>query len=429
MKIRERVLEALLDVDYGGGFSNLVTKEVLADGEIDPKDKNLYLKLVYGCLQNEIYLDALISRYTQKKLDPEVRENLRIAFYQLYFLDKVPDYAVVNEAVNLMGKRRRSAKGFVNGVLRSALKDGLLEIDWDAYDNEKEVLSVRYSIPLWIIYKYYETFGREKAESIIPLMNDTAPLTLRNDSLRGDRDKLIADLAAFDIRARAGELDSDAVVVEAADFAGRLQETPLYRQGRFTVQDQGAMAIVRRLDPQPGEKVLDMCAAPGGKSTHLAQLMNNEGLVVARDVYENRLRLVAETAKRMGTTIVETRLSDGREVSAAEAGAYDRVLLDAPCSGLGIIRRKPEIRYRLDKAERKALVTLQRELLAAAAQLLKAGGTLVYSTCTVNRDENRGNVDFFLTNHPDFELVSDEMTSPLDDGADCFYLAILKRKA
>ena len=436
MKARAQAVETLLRILREGAYSNLETRRVLSKGRLSVEDRGLYLNIVYGVVQNLYYLDDIIGRFVNRKLsqlDAEVLMILRTAVYQLVFLDKVPDYAVVNEAVEMTGRR---ARGFINGVLRNMLRnrDTLENFDATRFRNEKDALSVRYSLPLWIVHKYYEAYGARQAEAIIPMLNARPPFTIRVNTLKTDREALIRDLEALGIETAPGRLDEDALhLKQLGIFEGEIQKSELFLQGHFTIQDQAAMMAARALRPMPGEQVLDLCAAPGGKTTHLAQLMDNRGHIVARDVTDSRLALIDETAVRLGVKIIETQKADGTVFVPGDAGRYDAILLDAPCSGLGIVRRKPEIRYGMDKQARRALVTIQAALLDNAAAYLRPGGRLVYSTCTVNGDENERQVRKFLARHPEMACLSDLdnkntlYTNPLKDGADGFFICALQK--
>lgn len=439
MKIREQAVKTLLRVSREGAYSNLETKKVLGENHYKEEDRGLYLNIVYGTLQYKLYLDYLLKKHISKdlnKLDPEVLEILRIAVYQIYFLDKIPAYAAVNESVEITGRLKPKARGFVNGVLRNILRSKETDeaFDFSSFSNEKEALSVRYSIPVWIIHKYYETFGAEKAEKIIPLLNEKPPFTIRVNTLKVDRNTLEEKLSDQGIYCEEGALDCDALhLSHLGSFENQVQCDPLFTAGCFMIQDQGAMKAARLLGPQKTDRVLDMCAAPGGKTTHLSQIMENEGTVIARDIFDSRLKLIEETAARLGLCNIETQKTDGCIFRPEDREAFDRVLLDAPCSGLGIIRRKPEIRYTITKKVRKELVRIQRQLLDHAVQYLKPGGTLVYCTCTVNSDENERQIERALKDYPfmRIEAVSEGVnsihTSPLDDGCDCFFMAKLKK--
>ncbi|MEG0378678.1 MAG: 16S rRNA (cytosine(967)-C(5))-methyltransferase RsmB, partial [Eubacterium sp.] len=270
-----------------------------------------------------------------------------------------------------------------------------------------------------------EAFGVEKAEKILPMMNDKPPFTIRVNVLKTGREALRQALLEKGITSEMGSCDASALkLLDVGAFESHVQKDNLFTEGFFTIQDQGAMVAARLLAPEPGERVLDMCAAPGGKTTHLAELMGNTGEIIARDVFASRITLIEDTAKRLGITIIKTEEKDGSIFDEAEQNTYDRILLDAPCTGLGIIRRKPEIRYGMGKKDRQAIVKLQAKLLDHAVAYLKPGGTMVYATCTVNPDENEKQIVKLLEKYP-FMSVHHEVgcdgrlhTTPLDDGCD-----------
>jgi len=438
--IRKLALETLLRINYDGAYSNLEIKKTLQRFAIKDEDRRLYLNIVYGCLQNQIYLDYLIKQQSSRpvnKLHKEVSEILRIAIYQLYFLDKIPNYAIVNESVNLAAEIQPQAKGFINGVLRNIMrkieKDGK-EFKFENWDNEKEALSTRYSVPLWIVHKYYEVYGTEKAEAIIPMLNEKPPFTVRCNTLKTSVAQLIKDLQDAGVEAILGELSPNAIhLTNLGIFESNIENSRLYRDGYFLIQDQAAMLTVERLNPKPGSRVLDMCAAPGGKTTYLSQMMENQGQIIGRDVYASRLELVKQSSQRLGCKNISLEDQDGCKYTSADEESFDKILLDAPCTGLGVIRRKPEIKYHSTKEGRKALVKMQATLLENAVRYLKPGGELLYSTCTINQDENENQIKKLLLKFPQLQIIPDQngndftYTSPLMDGCDSFFLCLLKK--
>jgi 16S rRNA (cytosine967-C5)-methyltransferase len=438
--IRKIALETLLKIDYDGAYSNLEIKRTLQCLVIKDEDRRLYLNIVYGCLQNQIYLDYLIKQQSSRpvnKLHKEVSEILRIAIYQLYFLDKIPNYAIVNESVNLAAELQPQAKGFINGVLRNIMRkiesDGK-EFKFENWGNEKEALSIRYSVPLWIVHKYYEVFGVEKAEAIIPLLNEKPPFTVRCNTLKTSQDQLIKDFQGAGVDVIPGTLSPNAIhLTNLGIFESNIENFHLYRDGHFLIQDQAAMLTVERLNPKPGDRVLDMCAAPGGKTTYLSQMIKNQGQIIGRDVYASRLELIKQSMQRLGCTNISLEDQDGCDFSQADEASFDKILLDAPCTGLGVIRRKPEIKYHSTKEGRKALVKMQAILLENAVRYLKPGGELLYSTCTVNKDENENQIKKLLVKFSRLQIIPDNKgndytyTSPLIDGCDSFFMCLLKK--
>ncbi|URN83016.1 16S rRNA (cytosine(967)-C(5))-methyltransferase RsmB [Acetobacterium wieringae] len=352
-------------------------------------------------------------------------------------MDKIPNYAIVNEAVNLAAEIQPQAKGFINGVLRNIMRkidENGREFKFENWDNEKEALSIRYSVPLWIVHKYYEAYGAEKAEAIMPMLNEKPPFTVRCNTLKTSKEQLIQDLQQAGVEALSASFSTNAInVTNLGIFESNIENSRLYRDGHFSIQDQAAMLTVERLNPQPGDRVLDMCAAPGGKTTYMSEMMNNTGEIVGRDVYGSRLKLVEQSASRLGCTNIRLEEQDGCEYSPIDEASFDKILLDAPCTGLGVIRRKPEIKYRSTKEGRKALVKIQSTLLENAVRYLKPGGELLYSTCTINKDENENQIGKLLIKFPQLQIIPDEhgsnytYTSPLMEGSDCFFMCRLKK--
>lgn len=423
---------SLLAIDREGAFSNLEIKKVLSRSLFSKPDMHLYTALVYGVLQNELYLDHQIKKMLKSRtsLDFKVRELLRIGAYQLLMMDRIPDYAVISETVDLCKKYCPRAKGFVNGVLRNMArqKQQLKNWSWSDYENSVQALSIRASVPREILDIFLQVFGTKKGVQILMQMNQPSPLTLRANRLKTSREKLIHLLEEDGIESEKTLLSQEGIRVENASVT-ELSGTQACQSGLFTIQDQGAMLIAETLDPKAGEQVLDMCAAPGGKTTYFAEMMENCGQIVARDLYPSRLKLIDAQAARLGVTIICTEIGDSTKLDAKDHGRYDRVLLDAPCSGLGIIRRKPEIRYRFNRKEQKALIQIQRKMLLNAADALKAGGTLVYSTCTVDPKENGEQVQWLTQNRKNMKIEMTRQISLLDDRCDGFYMAKLRKTA
>lgn len=437
MNVRAYAVDSLLKIEREGAFSNLEIRDTLSRFSFSSEDRRLYTNIVYGTLQNKIYLDWLISQVvmpSQNRLDEIVTVILQTAVYQIFFLDRIPNYAIVDESVKLTREKKKKAVGFVNGVLRSVLrrKDELSDYDFNAWQNEKEALSVRYSVPQWIVHKYFETFGDEIGESLIKKVNHIPPFTIRVNTLKTNREHLCHLLEKDGISCRYGELSENAVHLDFNHSDNHdIRRNEWFQKGYFTVQDQGAMVLTELLDPQPGERILDMCAAPGGKTTYIAQLMKNTGEITARDINDSRIELIENAAKRLGITIIETERFDGSCLNPIDIQTYDRILLDAPCSGMGVIRRKPEIRYLSDKKERKALRSIQSDMLDHAADMLKVGGVLIYSTCTILPEENEKQIEAFLERHPEMESIPDKTgyTHFNMDGADCFFYCQCKKKS
>ena len=356
------------------------------------------------------------------KLKPEVITLLRMGAYQLMFMDSVPSYAAVSETVNLARKYARGREGFINGVLRAfdRAKNELPDIPRDDYS---EYLGIKYSCEKWIVDLLIEAFGEEGAEKYLNASNETPELYIRVNVLKNSPEELTKELKALGFKVDKSELSERSLKVAGSGIL----EIEAFKAGRFSVQDEASTLAADILGAKKGMKVVDMCAAPGGKTMAIAEMMENQGEVLACDVYEHKLKLIEEQAKRAGLTIVRTALKDGREHVKELEGTMDRVLSDVPCSGLGVIRRKPEIKYK-EAFDMEALVETQKEIILNAASYLKPGGYLVYSTCTVNPAENQGVTDWFLEGRPNYTKVDERHLDP-GVGTDGFYICKISREA
>lgn len=417
MDARERALRVLYDIEYNGAYSNLALKAAL--GECDARDRALVTALVYGVTDKRLTLDYIITRHSKlklKKISKYIRIILRMGIYQLKFADKIPESAAVNESVKLAKRYgHASSAGFVNGVLRSVSRS-----DVEYPTDKTEYLAVKYSFPPTLCEEWTERFGYEFTEKLMDAYSKPAPLTLRPNRLKTTPETLLACLNENGVQA---EITDGYITSAGFDIAG----DDLYKNGFYTVQDAAAMKTSEILAPRAGETVIDMCAAPGGKTTHMAEIMENKGKIFAFDIYGHKLDLIRKNAARLGVTIIETDLRDGREFDEKYAESADRILCDAPCSGLGIIRRKPEIKYGYDADN--DLPETQRKILDNAARYLKAGGEIVYSTCTIEKRENEDVTGGFLRDNTGFEKICEKTFYPQIDGTDGFYICKMRKNA
>lgn len=398
---RDVALDVLLAVHERGAYGNLMLDAVLSEASIAPRDAALATELAYGTLRAQGTLDWAIGQFStrdQSDLSPVLLDVLRLAAYQIMYLD-IPDHAAVNEAVNqARGRLHQGAGAFANAVLR-ALAARSDELEWPSREDDLEsCVSLRDWHPLWLVRKWFDELGAETTEQLCIADNVPPVVSLRVNVLRASRDEILEALRAREIDAGEGVLMPEAVRLKRAGSLTALDE---HASGLVYAQDEASMAVAHVVDPQPGETILDLCAAPGGKATHLAELMANEGRVVALDVNASRLGLVRQAADRLGVGIVETVQADAR--AWRPAGQFDRVLLDAPCSSLGVLARRAEARWRRSEQDIAGLVKLQAELLNSAVSLVKSGGILVYSTCTISEPENQAQVAAFLERHGEFE--------------------------
>ncbi|KNZ68735.1 sun protein [Thermincola ferriacetica] len=404
---RKLALEVIYQVDREGAYSNIALNKVLEKYQPEKKDRAFITELVYGTLKRLNTLDWIAGRFVSRPLDsltPWIRNIIRMGIYQIFFMDKVPNSAACNESVNLARKfGHQGTVKFVNGVLRNVVrhKDRLKWPDKDA--EPVEYLSIHYSHPTWMVSLWLEEFGFEETEKLCRANNETPPNSIRTNTLKISRDELIGVLAGEGVECRKGEFAPETINISGFKSIASLKS---HAQGLYLVQDESSTMVGHIVAPKPGSKVIDACSAPGGKTTHLAQLMNNQGRILAGDIHQHKMGLIKENCSRLGINIIEPALVDARELHKEYKEWADFVLVDAPCSGLGVLRRRPELRWRKTVNRFNELTALQMAILRSAAQCVKAGGVLVYSTCTVNRRENLDLVRSFLENAPEFRLDS-----------------------
>jgi len=363
------------------------------------RDRALATRLAYGAVQRAGTSDHLIGRLAERppqKLDPPVLASLRLGLYELLYLQGAPDYAVVADAVELAKARSRSGHALVNAVLRRAGREGATSLLGGLDDATPQAAAVKHSHPAWIAALWWEALGPQEARALMARDNEPSALALRANTLQGGAAELAAQLP---VRTRRDPLIEEALIVEEPFDA---HASPLWRSGAFAAQSRAAMLVARALAPQPGEDVLDLCAAPGGKTTHLAALMGGEGRIVAVEAGARRARVLERNARRLGAGNVTVAVADAREPRAGES--YDRVLVDPPCSGLGTLQARADLRWRARPDAVGELVADQFRILDSAAQVLRPGGVLVYSTCTISPLENERQIAAFLDCHPHFEI-------------------------
>ncbi|MEE0426712.1 MAG: 16S rRNA (cytosine(967)-C(5))-methyltransferase RsmB [Turicibacter sp.] len=439
---RELALQTLTDILIDGAYSNHALSEQIEKNELTVQDKNFMTELVYGTLQHEQLLNFYVTPFFNGKVKAWVRILIQMTLYQMLFLDSVPEHAAISEAVKIAKKRGGQFNGkLVNAILRELTRTPLPSLD--TIKDEAERLAVETSHPLWLIKLWSKQFGWEKTIQMACANNERVNVTIRVNGVRGTREELKQKLESEGITCEYGNLSQDALVI----LKGNVIKTKDFEQGWFYVQDESSMLVARALKPKHHSKVLDTCSAPGGKTTHVAELMRQTGTVYAHDVYEHKIKLIEDNVKRLGLTNVVATLQDATTLNERyESDSFDAVLVDAPCSGLGILRRHPEVKITKQPSDLDEIMMIQKKILNTVAPLVKVGGTLVYSTCTVNRKENDKMVEQFLAQHPEYELdptlvnrlpeVLHEQTKngmvqlfPGDYQTDGFFIACLKRQA
>ncbi|WP_085524024.1 16S rRNA (cytosine(967)-C(5))-methyltransferase RsmB [Tuberibacillus sp. Marseille-P3662] len=399
--VRQIALETLLKVEQEGAYSQLTLNAAIENHDLNRQDTGLLTNIVYGVLQQKRLLEFYLEPYIkQKKMKRWVRLLLLMSVYQKVFLDKVPEHAIVNEAVRLAKRKgHQKTSGFVNGVLRGFLRHHLN--DTNSIPSERERLAVQVSHPQWLFNRWSSIYGHEQTTRICEANNSAPATTARVNSLHTDRQSLINQLSNEGVTATASEWHSDAIIIEN----GTAVQTSAYKQGHFSIQDESSMLVAHALAPQSGQQVLDACAGPGGKTAHIGELMNNQGDILALDVHEHKTALILGQAKRLGLTSVHTQVLDASLMNEHQPDKqFDRILVDAPCTGLGVIRRKPEIKWQKQEKDVRAIAAIQADILAGVVDCLKPGGRLVYSTCTIEPQENQQVVDKLLQDHNTLSL-------------------------
>ena len=396
MNSREVALNIINRVLIEGAYSNLVLSNELNESDLNEKDRALVTELVYGTIRRKKTLDMIISNYIKdiSLMDERVLNILRMAIYQMHFLDKVPEFAACNEAVELAKQISVQDSKLVNGILRSYTKN---PDDMDVKD-KIDRLVYQYSYEPWFIRMMYKQYGEENGRKILSGLNATPKVTVRVNASKGDYDEVFERLEEMGYDVEEGYACPEAIIIKGGSS---IENNELFKEGLITVQDESAMLVSPLLDLNPGDVALDLCAAPGGKTTHIAELLEDEGKVYSFDLHENKLSLINENLHRLGLNNVEVEAMDATKLNSKYVACADKVLIDVPCSGLGIIRKKPEIKWNKSRKSLKDLVPTQRAIMENAWMYLKNGGTMIYSTCTLNTEENQDNVEWFLNKYKD----------------------------
>lgn len=419
---RKVAVSALLKIEKDGAYSNIALSEFLKTEDLKPQDKALVSALVYGVLDRKITLDYVLSQFLKtpvKKTAPFTLEVLRTALYQIMYMDKIPDSAAVNEGVKIIKNSKESRNsGFVNGVLRSILRS---EITLPMGNSAQEI-SVRYSCPIWIVKGFIEDYGEENTVKFLEESLKAPPLTIRVNTVLTTTDTVKKELENSKIEFCDGMGKNSLDILSGIDIS----KNELYLKGYIYAQDLASQKAVELLSPKAGERVLDMCAAPGGKTFTMAQMMGNKGEIIACDLHPHRTELICKSAKRLGLSIIKTMVADATEYDET-LGKFDCILCDVPCSGLGVLRRKPDIKYNKEN-DFNSLQETQYKILCNAVRYLKKGGRILYSTCTLRKEENEKLVIRFQKEYNDFCKSAEHTFMPHIDGTDGFYAALLESR-
>ena len=398
---RELILDILMEILENGGYSHIILRQALEKYQyLEKQDRALITRVVEGTIEYRLTIDAVIDACSKTKVErmkPIIRTILRMSVYQIIWMDRIPDSAVCNEAVKLAEKRRFvGLKGFVNGVLRtiSRRKEEFVFPDW----------SRRYSMPDWLIELWKKQYPAETVEGMLKAFLQDMPTTVRCNLDRASMEEIETSLKSQNVDVAASPLSSNALLISHYEY---LESLEAFGNGWIQVQDVSSSFVGDVADPQPGDMVLDVCGAPGGKSLHIADRLKGTGLVVVRDLSEQKIRMVEDNMERTGFTNMRAEVWDALEFDPEWEGRADIVIADLPCSGLGIIGKKPDIKYQVTEEKLKALAELQKEILSVVSRYVKPGGKLIYSTCTIDRLENEDQREWFLSRFP-FE------SSPID---------------
>ena len=449
---RELVLDVLMEVLEKGTYSHLVIRDVLDKYNYSKtRDKAFVKRMAEGTLERLIQIDYILDQFSKvpvSRMKPLIRNLMRMSVYQMLFMDSIPDGAVCNEAVKLAGKRGfKGLSGFVNGVLRNIARNKEKLPYPDRNENEKQYLSVRYSMPEWLIEKWISSYGKEKTEAMLEdlLKEHSVTVRLREEMKSTEKNAWIGNLKEAGVEIKEHAYFPYAYLIK---HVSGIKNLPGYEEGWFTVQDVSSMLVaeaagVCKTGVIDNFLVVDVCAAPGGKSMHMAEKLSGSGKVIARDLSEYKVSLIRDNIERMGYQNIEPQVYDACKMDETLLGRADVVLADLPCSGLGIMGKKRDIKYRITKEGMAELVRLQQQILDVVWQYVKPGGVLIYSTCTINPDENDHMVEWILEHYP-FELESLAPFLPevlLEEGkdgmlqlfpgiheTDGFFLARLRRK-
>lgn len=417
MNARTAAFKSLVRVEKDNSYSNITLDSIIKNNNVDKREASLASMLFYGVLERKITLDYIISRFSKtplKKLQSEVLSILRLGVYQIMYADKIPNSAAVNESVNLAKKNKLlSASGFINGILRSIIREKDNIVYPKKEDDIKEYLSIKYSCPVNIIDLWLNSYGEEITEGILNTLFGRASISARVNNTKVSTEEIKKSLEKKNIKVTEFSSVENSIFLENTGSVEMLEE---YKKGLIHIQDTASQICCNILNPQSDDVIIDACSAPGGKSFTIAEIMNNKGKIISLDLYPSRLKLVNDGAKRLGLSIIETKCKDATE-ECIDLPMCDKILCDVPCSGLGILKRKPELRYKRDLGT-DTLPDIQYKILFNYSKAVKKGGILVYSTCTLNPKENGDVANRFLDENRDFSPFTIDLPKGIIRGID-----------
>ena len=423
MNVRKLAVDAIDKIMTSGGYSNIVVNDTLKKFELSPEDKGLFTNLVYGTLQHLLTIEYYLEPFIKKAPKHYIHYLLCMSVYQLVYL-KITPYAVVNEAVSISRLKDSKVASFTNGVLRNFLRAPLRDIE-EIKTNGDEInyLSIKYSVPSWLIAYILKDYGFTVTEEILKESNIEKKDAIRVNTLKATKEQVKEKLDKIGIHYEESTLSKDALIVDKP-----IINTEVMIRGMAIIQDISSQLVSIVCDPVPNSKILDLCSAPGGKASHLAALMGNKGRIFACDIYPHKIKLMNELFNRLDVTIARTEQVDARLVkNVVRPSCFDYVICDAPCSGLGVISHKIDLKYHIKLDAINSIIDLQKEILDATFNLVKVGGFYLYSTCTINKEENEYQIKEFLKRHPNFTVVYEKQILPQEYHTDGFYICKMRR--
>lgn len=426
---REIVLGVLMDVTKNDVMSHIALRNVLEKYQyLDKRDRAFITRVSEGTIERMLELDYIIDQFSStktRKMKPVILNILRSAVYQMKYMDSVPDAAACNEAVQLaVRKGFKNLRGFVNGVLRSIAR-GMDQVKLPDPSDKVRYLSVVYSMPEWIVGQWIASYGEETTERILSSLYQERPTAIRCNEQKIQPEALMEKLKAEGVEVRRHPELSSVLLIRGYDHLGALES---FCAGDFQVQDAASVRVAEAAGIKEGDYVIDVCAAPGGKALHAAQILNGTGHVEARDLTEQKVALIWENIHRMGFENIEAVCQDALVRVEESVEKADVVLADLPCSGLGVLAKKTDLKYRMTQEQQKELAALQREILRVTAEYVKSGGTLIYSTCTINKGENEENAAWFRNTFTQFEMAWEKQILPTEEETDGFYIARFEKR-
>ena len=420
MNIRKLALQAIEKILYKGGYANIVVNEYLSKYEFDDNERRLFTKLVLGTVERKITLAYYLEPFLKKKQKPLINCLLLMSVYQLVYLN-IPEYTVVNESVSLANMTDRMIGSFVNAVLRNFLRNEIRTLD---NLDEIQKLSIEFSYPTWLVAYLLKDYDYETVQKILEFNDEVKHDAIRINTLKATYDEVTEVLNKEKIEYQISDLVNDGLIVSKP-----LIRHELFTEGKITVQDIASQMVTEITNPEPDSLIIDLCSAPGGKTAHLAAWVNNTGTIYACDVHQHKIKLMEKNFKRLGVENVKTQLIDAREVyKKVKEESFDYVICDVPCSGLGVMSHKCDLKYNITYDSIQEIIKLQREILDASYPLIKKGGYLTVSTCTINKSENEEQINYLLEKYKDLTVEYQKTILPFEYGTDGFFICKLKKE-